>query len=286
MFLQDYENGVPEDIKIACFGSTYAKYAYSDFSKYGIKGFNFALKSQSVFMDSKIFKQYKDKISNGGIVIITICPCTLLLYKDGIHETDEQYYHVLPVKQLETFRLLKWMKAKYPILFNPGQIKYIFSDAQKSYNLYTNPEMKLFNHSSIQYLNHLCKSWKTMFDLEDLKKPVTSLNSIQNMENNKAVLEKWVKECLDAELKPVIVTLPFSNRLNEKFSTEFVKCTIENNVLELCQRYNVPYFNYRCKEEFQDAYHLFMDGGFRLNQRGSQIFMELLMKDLKKYKLL
>jgi hypothetical protein len=71
--------------------------------------------------------------------------------------------------------------------------------------------------------------------------------------------------------------------LNKYFSHEFTEQLIDRSVNKVIENRNVPFLNYQWNSEFQNNYSLFTDGGFRLNEVGSEIFGRKVFHDLKGY---
>ena len=76
--LQKIIKGVPDNLEIINLGSSYGKYAFC-YDHIKIKGFNFAIKPQSLSYDFKILQQYRKNLNEGCIVLISLVPLVFCL---------------------------------------------------------------------------------------------------------------------------------------------------------------------------------------------------------------
>ena len=278
--IQKYINGVPNDLKFVTFGSTYAKYAFDTYDDFGMRGFNFALQSESLEMDERILHQYVSNIKPNGIVVIVVAAC-LLLYKG--QNDNLLYYKILSKENIPQYKVGKKMKSKYPLFFHPKKIKKIIKDSKKMDSVYDRyPDMLDVNNSQKE-MDNLVNVWKKLFGLSDLRKPNLSQENKVVLSSNCEILKRMLSYCSEKGLRTVVVIPPFSIKLNQYFSDEFKEKIISDNIKKITDAINSPFLDYQDDEMFRDVPELFCDGGFRLNHYGSQLFVKRLAFDLKSY---
>ncbi|SEW42011.1 hypothetical protein [[Clostridium] fimetarium] len=278
--IQKYIEGIPYDLKFVNLGSTYAKYAFDTYDDLCMSGFNFALQSESLEMDEKILHHYVNNIMPDGIVVIVVAAC-VLLYKG--QDDNLQYYKILSKENIPHYKLSKKIKSKYPLFFHPKKIKKIIKDLKKMNSIYDNyPDILSVNNSQKE-MDNLVKVWKKLFNLSDLRKSDLSQENRLILSSNCEVLKRMISYCIEKGLRPIVVIPPFSIRLNQYFSDEFNEKIIRDNIMEIIDEINIPFLDYQEDEMFQNSPELFCDGGFKLNNRGSQLFVKHLAFDLKSY---
>lgn len=68
-------DGVPNNLKVANFGSNYMMYAFDNYRELNISGFNFSMPAQSLEIDEALLHQYSPHFSKGCIVIFGVAAC-------------------------------------------------------------------------------------------------------------------------------------------------------------------------------------------------------------------
>lgn len=277
--LEEYQRRIPKDAKLVNFGSTYSKFAFGSYQELGLCGCSMALEAQSIEMDSLLFAEYSDYFATDCIVLFVIAPCTLLLYRDEEHISSGQYYEVLSPKKIPNYDIRKDLKQKNPLYFNPKLIQYIFND-ELPQNIYDKYPAHISEYNSKARIQSQVKGWTELFGLKDLQSIKFSTKNNQDMKQTTKILEELLNDCIKKGFHPAIVIPPFSDRMNMHFSDEFVDEVLHKNIKIAIGNNNIPVFNYRKHEAFQQDYRSYGDGGFCLNKRGSLKFMKLLLHDL------
>ena len=269
----DFRN--PNIGKIIVLGSTYARYAFDGAKSLKIDISNLTLQSQSLLNDLKNFENIKSKITEKNIVFIVLAPCTLLF--EGNHSKIFKFN--IPGNTTATFK--QKLNYIFPII-HIKKIISLLSDEGRCLDVYDNKNLINDSAAIDEAMKHLTLLWKNMFGLKNLYDATLSDYNYQCIKDNKIILEQLVENCLKKRCSTVIIVPPFSDKLNKYFSDEFVKITLEENVKEVKRKYpKLLYLDYRLSSEFQDDAGLFMDGGFLLNRRGSQILIKKIFGDLK-----
>lgn len=276
--IRAFDEGMPDRLEIVNLGSTYSKYAFGASKKLGLNWGDFSLQSQSLEMDYNILKKYVDKITPNGIVVVVVAAC-LMLYREA--KQNPLYYEILDKHENPEYRLVQKVKSKFPLLKNPKRAVSIILDKFPYSTIYDNYPGVLSEKQSEAELLDLVNVWKRLFGLKNMKSVDLPDEIMKNIENNQEMLNKIFECCFEHELQPVVVVPPFSERLNCYFSDEFKKIVIEQRIKDCIGERKIPYLNYQDDEYFQKRVELFADGGFKLNERGSTIFIRRFLEDLK-----
>lgn len=269
---------IPDNLEIVNLGSSYAKYAF-DYSKVGIKGFNFGIQPQSLSYDFRILKQFKDKLKKNGVVIITIPDFVFAFLDYPIEEYNYKYYSFLNKENILNYSSLKnFLLNCFPLILQPKKLKCILKDISKE-----NRDSLVFMQSSEEVRKEAQKrvnGWKKEFKLMGTEKSEDiPLNIKEIFRQTQSLLEEMINYTLSNGLKPVIVVPPCSKELNDFFSDEFLKEILYSNI-EKANKNIIPVLDYLKKPEFQD-YHLYENSDF-LNVNGRELFTKKVVADLKK----
>lgn len=269
---------IPDNLEIINLGSSYAKYAF-DYSKVGIKGFNFGIQPQSLSYDFRILKQFKNKLKKNGVIIITIPDFVFAFLDYPIEDYNYRYYSFLNKENILNYSSLKNFLLNYfPLILQPKKLKYILKDISKE-----NSDSLVFIENSetvTKEAQRRINGWKKEFKLlgtensEDIP-----LNIKEMFRKTQSLLEEMINYSLSNELKPVIVIPPCSKELNDFFSEEFLNEILYSNV-EKANKNLIPVLDYLKDPEFQD-YYLYVNSDF-LNVNGRELFTKRVVADLKK----
>lgn len=276
IYIKNYIRGVPNNLAVVNLGSTYSKFAFDNYEKFQLRGFNFALASETLEMDYQILQQYASHIAPGATVIAVTAAC-LLLYRDRV---QSEHYEILDKTRISNRSLKEYIAYKFPLICYPKHAaRIIFEKLEISsiYNIYSDyiSEEKMQNE-----LEGLVNCWKNLFQLKDLKVVNLSEQSNRNIQKSADELKKIVNFCKKRNWTPVVVIPPFSEKLNRFFSQDFVNAVVRQPIRDILPN-DVLFLDYQWDAYFQDKQYLYLDGGFRLNEHGSQIFMRRLFSDLK-----
>lgn len=260
--------------KIIVVGSTYARFAFEGAKSLRLDVSNLTLQSQSIYNDLKNFQTIKARVKENSLVFIVLAPCTLL-FKGN---TSELLRFRIPGNPTAT------LKQKLEYIFPIMRVKRMFrllSDEGRYFDVYDGKSLINDEVAIDKEMEQLVSLWETMFGLKGVDTPSLSEDNQKCIKENVLLLDKLIGECLEQKCIPVIVVPPFSSRLNNRFSDDFVELVLENNVEKLTNKYpQVKYLNYRKEAVFQENVGLFVDGGFLLNRRGSQLLYKKVSEDI------
>ena len=283
--LESYRKGVPSEIDIAVFGSTYSLYGFQALHKfYGDRCFNFSLNAESIAQDALLFRQYKKHFSIGGIVIFTLAPCVCYY----AYEQSPQYnsYFLLARREIPNFVFWESLKFKYPLLENLKQLFYSFKYSLSSQNgIQTLDDcfpQSVSQQVAADNMRVMAEGWINLFHLKNLKDKNENEENEKNLYENVVHLREMINDCLSHHIQPVIVIPPFSATLNQFFGEAFLKHGMYRLIQKAVGEENVLIFNYLEDVDFQENSSLFTDGGFRLNQAGSTLLCKKVIRELRK----
>jgi len=280
IYIKDYIKGVPGDLQIVNLGSTYSKFAFDNYEKLQLRGFNFALTSETLEMDYQILQQYADHIKPGATVIAAVAAC-LLLYRDETHTGQLMHYKILDMKRIPNISMKKYLHCKFPLIFHPKRISQIVYDKPEILSIYNTYPDYITHERMDKESEEMVGCWMDLFKLDNLKSDKLSEQNKRNIQKSAEELKKIVDFCKERGWTPVVVIPPFSEKLNQFFSQEFVDAVVRQPIRDILSR-DALFLDYQWDDYFQDKPYLYLDGGFRLNEHGSQIFMRRIFTDLKK----
>ncbi|MBO4845826.1 MAG: Coenzyme F420 hydrogenase/dehydrogenase, beta subunit C-terminal domain [Lachnospiraceae bacterium] len=285
--IRKFEIGIPYGIKGANLGSTYSKYAFGSLNENDKWWGDFSLSGQSLQIDYEILRSFSDRIEIGAPVFIGIGAC-VFLFKGA---ENELYYSILDKEHNPYYTQKGFQRSKYPIIDKPRTVaRNILKSCRGQKRIESIYEIygggSLDEQASERSIETLVAAWKRIFSLPDLMHKDLPELTKGVYEDNILYLHKIIVHCIENGLKPIIFIPPFSDKLNRFFSEEYEESILINAITRACDGYIVPVYNYQHRNEFTKNYDLFLDGGFRLNKKGSLLFLSLLSSDLKRDKII
>lgn len=282
--IRGYLDGVPNNLKMACFGSTYAKFAFNALDELNIRGFNFSLDAECLQCDQKLLEQYAGKLSPGCVVVFGLAACIACCKEEEVVVFNyRQYFQVLDNKRLPRklahsikyrlayyFPLAQGLKRAVRVFFDEPHIK----DVMERYPAYCSALQAQTNMKS------MAQGWIKLFHLQDLRQTNLSEENNKRINANAITLTEMIEYSREMGWNPVIVIIPSSAELNKHFSDQFIEATLMKMVNEVEKSTGVCVLDYRKERAFQNDPSLFVDGGFRMSKYGSVKFIRQLTRDL------
>ncbi len=262
------------NLKVVNLGSGAGEYDFN-YNGLPILASNWALGPQSLLHDFAILKNYFSYISEGGYVIITICPFSgLFSMYDKKH--NFKYYTFLHPATIDNFDEQERIEAlKYKM--DPSHyylLQCVASFPQEllymAKKLVKNDKCRDFPKSAECIVN----SWKKQFAIQDFNAPPAKEKCEQILSRNKT-LKEMVSFCKERDLKPVIVIPVMHSSLTGYFSRDFQSYYIDT----LLTGIKAPIYNYM-QNPISNVDEFFYTPLF-LNRKGAQTFTKLVMKDLR-----
>lgn len=281
----DIRKGVPNDIQIAVFGSTYTKFGFNSFKDLEINGFNFSLDAEPLECDSILLDQYHKHISPNAVVVFTLAACAACSkYEEVVKLNPLNYFHVMEYKRTPKCicNLKNIFKYNLPLLCHPKCIRYLLKDEMLLTNVTDKAPYICDANKRKESINSLVRVWLNMFNLSDLKSTNLPDKIREQVKTNTDVLIDIIRQAIDKGYKPALVILPLSGTLNGYFSDAFVNLTLGKMIEAATMQCEIPCLDYRKHEDFQNEESFYIDGGFKMSQIGSLHFTKIVLKDLRK----
>lgn len=276
------ERGVPGHIVFANFGSTYSQYAFNSYESLGLnKAYNFALPCESSEADLAKLSRFADHLEKGCVVAITLAPCNTLYHWGQLNE-GVKHYGYLSKKVKKDWRLVNYIRYYLPLFpLNIKKVVRILRDVRCYDDITDLTPSKVYTGTEVQErAEEMVKTWVDMFGLEDLKHPIKKEYNLEMVSLNKEVISNFIDKCHECSFRPVLVTTPFIGELNSYFSDSFLNSTL-GPIFTVAREKNVPIYDMREAEDFQNNSGLFSDGYFCLNKYGSEKFVKALFSMMK-----
>ena len=280
---QRFLNGVPNNLKIANFGTTCSEFAFNNYEELGLAGFNFAITCESLEGDYEILKKYSSRFAHNAIIFLLCVPPCLSLFRAEMIKHEYDYYRILGHGLLGN-KIKYWIKDIFPLA--PWRIFRairIIKDVPPQKDIVDNYSLVTTNEQASKNMGELAKRWQILFELQNLTEATIGTVNQQRLQKNMMIFGDMLEYCKEHGFMPLVVFPPFSKYLNRHFSDDFYNATL-GKITEMAKtKYNVQVLDYRKTPEFQDDLTMYVDGGFRLSKKGSLIFIKRLLKEINKY---
>ena len=276
-FLNDYNkikkfvDGVPENLEIVNTGSNHAYYGFNYGSR---KCFNFASGAQSLNYDYKILKQYSNNLNGGCKVLIVLAPLSFGFVDYKNDSSNSRYYFFMDKDKILNYsRLKNFLYVDMPILRSWKNFIRIFLRKKEIKSIINTPDNA--EKEALLRIN----GWKKQFNLKNLLDKKSASYLKDEFENVKTILLDMIEFSLEHNWCPIIVIPPASVFLRKKISDEFMKEVLYDNIRFLKDK-QIPILDY-WKDDRLNDYKLYINSDF-LNEKGSKLFTEIVLEDIKK----
>ena len=282
--LESYKQGVPEQLDCGGFGSTYALYAFQAMPQYHSNNrfFNFSLNAESIEQDYLLFNKYKSHFNKGAFVLFTLAPCVCYY----TYEASPQYnsYFLLSHKELPNFKLSRFIRFKFPLLYDFKQIfrslKFLLNDQKQELGLDALFPQSVSEEVAKKNMRGMAEGWMHLFCLDNLKEKNQDVMNERALKANTNYLKAMINDCVQHGFIPVIVITPFAKELIHYFGKPFLDHGMYQLIRDAIGKHHVRLLDYLCDADYQDNRSLFVDGGFRLNYAGSSLLCKKIMNAL------
>ena len=266
---------IPNDLDIVNIGSGISFHDFVWDESMKLKGYNLAICPEDFRYDARIIKNYGFHLKKGGVVLIVVCPLSFgkneYLYKDFF---SEKYVDLLPQEDVDI------SKNKYYIFL---KIKYLY---KANFFLHKIPK---FLNNKVHYIKRgfkkesridsLVRGWiHDSPGLNDLKKSNQAQLFKSVFEEKKRDLSYVVDNCLNQNLKPIILLPPISDELYSRMSPDFLKSFMYDNILDEVNR-GIFVLDYLRDKRFVEnsKYH---PNGIFLKDGNEIIFTKTVIEDI------
>ncbi len=275
-----YREDISRNFEVANLGSNPALYGFF-YEK--VRGQNWATGSQGLPMDFEILKYFHSYIKEGGFVLIPIMPFTAIsqYIKTKPDSLGLSYYTkfatILDYSQIETFPDNKKLTRyrKYPLIYNPKLVRHIIRDIPINRNLEISEQAMSAHELELDAIKWI-KGWEKEFDTKNMKDFFSDRYKPYEKEGTE-IIKQMIDFCIARNLNPVLITVPMSSYLSEKFSIEFRQRMLTDFISNVNVR-KVKVLDYMFDERFSDA-SLYKDSFF-LNLKGRKKYTDQVIRDL------
>lgn len=196
---------VPPSVTICNFGSSHGLNGFNYEDIADDICFNFALASQTLSYDRRLFDYYKGNISKGAVVFIPVSYFSLYgkdeRVGNGFEEKNKRYYKILPPNLIKDYDRKTDIYVNYfPALYSKNVLKVLFGRTQRIDNvawLQVSTDIDLAKDVKAAYERHIVTN---KFDENDSR--------IVNQEELDS-LKYIINSCKDMEAVPILLTTPY-----------------------------------------------------------------------------
>ena len=275
-----YFTTIPDGLKLAVFGSTYALYAFDGYKNLRLNAFNFALPSQSLEIDSVLLHKYAKYIAPDSVVIFCLAACVTYFRYDMVSDKTN-YYSFLSRKEIPSYSISDIIKSVFPLYGKKlKKAKRILLDVAEKSDIYEKATAFLSKEEAENNMKGMADCWIRLFNLQNLKNADQNDTNSYNQNVNTSLLKSMFLFCHEMSWHPVVVIPPFSSELNQFFGDDFINSSLYGMIKDAKEGMDVPLLDYRNDKSFQQQYSLFIDGGFRLSKYGSIKLIRMVLDDL------
>lgn len=252
-----------ENTEIMIFGNSHAAYGFLE-DYFSVPTLNLAVPSQDIFHSYVTFheciKNYGDRLKKLKLIIID-------LYDYIVFNID--------ITRLNVFA--NYINCGgYMSEYKTGEDDRIFENIYKGTDL------------------HEVQRWKHIDKYPDLRSPelfgsVINQSFESTIQNNVLNLENFVKEIysFNSTIKICFTLIPryiYMEIIEECYQKQW-KRVFEDNIMSICDKYQIIYLNYKNREEISKNNFFYFDT-LHLNTTGAIAMTSILDSDLKDYKLI
>jgi hypothetical protein len=262
----------PRGLNVINLGTSHSECAFGYDGIDGIKGFNFALSSQDFYYDLEVLKHFKDRLAPGCVVILPVSYFSLGWGQEDIdrQNTDARYYCLLGYSSVRNKSLIDYIKQRFcPALFASRNLMLFTLGKGKQATADQNVALPGSRFSEAQLPGEAEK--RARLHMKFMK----GNNYANNLDN----LSRVIEYCKTNELRPVLLTTPFTSFYNDCFPREAL-AEQWSLINRLCDEYDLQYFDYSHDPRFSPNPELFNDSD-HLNIEGQEIFTRIVIDDLK-----
>ena len=279
-----YRNHDERNFELINLGSNSAKYAF-DYSDVSVRAMNWSSGTQTLIDDFKLVRNFHSILKKNGTVIITIMPFTSINKLTGFKDAFRFWKVLDHIQTASEYRKKCRLCEHLPIFFGISALKTVVkvilgmdkpqtSMYDTDHNPFTEDQLK-------EHAANIINSWKNEFSIEDLEQPLTAQN--QKGRNIRiTVMRELIDFLQERGYNAVYVIPPVSSYLKEYFTDAFLEIYIYSYLKQVDR--NIPIIDFMKDKEFSDKELYF--NSYYLNKRGSGMFTNKVISELKKIKML
>lgn len=271
---------IPSSIMLCNFGSSHGLYGFNYEDVNGVECFNFALSSQSLSYDKRLFDYYKDNIAEGAVVFIPVSYFSLYgnpeVTDDDFLSKNKRYYQILPPKLIKEFDLKTDIYEHFPsVSKGVGMIEMLLAGSDDT-------EEDIWSTvASDEYIRDDAKRASERHVIKN--KLDENGNRILNQEELGA-LKYLINSCYENGYIPILITVPFPSEYTDeikKKDPEFFE-DFYQQIDDIVAETGVRYYDYGFDSRFVSEHEWFMNSD-HLNKEGARQFVNILMDEVIHY---
>lgn len=283
----DYTNKfayIPDKLQICNFGSSHGLYGYNyeDIS-HKSDCFNFALVSQTLSYDYRLFQNYRHHIDKGTVVFITISYFSLFgipeINTDGFVSKNKRYYSILPDDLIKEYDLLTDLSVHY----FPALSVDFFSLVKTLLGRLSDFNDENWQETALQA--DAAADAKAAYERHIVNNKYDDAgNRIVNEEEIMALYD-LIEGCKEKGAIPILITTPYLREYTleaEKNADGFFD-GFYSVIRQVTADTGVEYYDYAFDKRFSGKYSWFMDSD-HLNKEGARNFTDILMQEIVYHK--
>lgn len=271
------------EVEIANVGSSHGAYdfTYDELTEEGFSCFNFGSVSQTYQYDLALLEEYGEHLDEGCVLFIPVSYFSF--NNETVNETEAQalsvkYYHFLSPKNIPDYDLYTdIVTTRLPIL-SAGE------DLLKLLPAFS-PSLKVFaaeegSDGATAESAEMDEAAVAEFASRAAARYDRHFNNKENLflPEREEQLLSLIDYCKEHELKPVLITTPFSVYYNNPVSEDFLD-RFYGTVNRIASDTNVNYYDYSHDARFSENLNYFSDSD-HLNAEGAAYFMEILAEEV------
>lgn len=283
--IRKFQN-MPSSIMVCNFGSSHGLFGFNYEDVDGVECFNFALSSQTLSYDKRLFDYYKDNIADGAVVFIPVSYFSLYgnpeITGEGFLNKNKRYYQILPPEMIKEYDIKTGIYTKLPSLSaGVSLVKTLLVGSENTYHgitwhditwsrLATDIDVKVDAEQACE--RHI---FKNKLDNEG--------NRILNQEEIEA-LEYIINACYEKGCTPILVTTPYLSEYTDEIKKEDPSFLngFYDQINRIVEKTGVSYYDYGFDDRFIENYVWFMNSD-HLNKEGARQFVNILMDEIVCY---
>lgn len=271
---------IPSSIRVCNFGSSHGLCGFNYEDAEGMNCFNFALSSQTLSYDKRLYDNYKEDIAKGAVVFIPVSYFSFFgndeCINGGFAEKNKRYYRILPsglIKEYD-FKTDIYVNTLPSLIAGDKFIKVMLGRSEDTFDEGWSGAASadwVRNDAEVAYKRHIA------YRLDEKG------NRIWNREEIDA-LDYMVKDCQKRGYTPVLVTVPLMKEYTDtvRKNDPHLYDDFYGVIHEIVSRTNVLYCDYAFDERFINNYEWFMNAD-HLNKEGARQFVNILMDEVVHY---
>lgn len=273
---------IPLSIKVCNFGSSHGLFGFNYNDVKGEECFNFALTSQSLSYDKRLFDYYKNNIDEGAVVFIPVSYFSLYgnpeITDENFANKNKRYYKILPPRMIKEYDLKTDIYVNYfPALSVAGVdfVKTLLVGSKDTKDVSwsrssTNIDVK--NDAELASERHIFKN-----------KLDKNGNRILNQEEIDALVD-LINACYEKGCTPILITTPYLREYTDEIKKRDPSFLDDfyDLINKIVDETLVSYYDYGFDERFISNYQYFMNSD-HLNDEGACQFVNILMDEVVHY---